>query len=464
MQPSVALTPTEQFDKTQILMDVVDTVRHARQDNERMLAEFESDDDMVAHVRAIYESQGMPVDEATIREGLRLMRERRFEFQPPRESLSLKAARLYVSRAQWGPRFLFRTAAVTAVAAVTLAISLTVSMVRHNNWMDNAALSTQTETVLRQDHSRALVTTSQLPNNPAPVVQGARRARTALDEAERGLLALPAMPGDREAQNALYERDKAAARKLLSERTTQLEAARGHVTQAQQALQGVAAFQVALRGASVFEQPVPVYLESLRTTLKLQFNTAAAAGDTQRMGAAVTSLETALTIDGQRVALEGQAQSVGETAAPSLASLTEAQTLLVAGNLPAAQSLVEDASGKLAMLPLSYTLRIVSVEGERSVVWRYYDNNRNARSYYVLVDAIDPSGAKVELPITSAEDKTTRNTSRFGIRIPEKVYEAIAADKTADGIVDNDMFGRKVAGELDVRYAFETIGGMITTW
>ena len=463
MQP-VALTPTEQFDKVQILMDVVDTVRHAQMDNDRLLAEFDSDDQMVEHIKAIYQSQGMPVDEGTIREGLRLMKERRFEFQPPRESVALKAARLYVSRSEWGPRFLFRTGAVTTAAVITLAVSMAVSMVRENAWMDRASQSAQDEIVLRQDHSRALATVAKLPLNPAPVAQGARTARTALDEAERGLVALPAIPNDPKSQEALYERDKPAARKLVAARTAQLEAARTQVGTAQNALQGVASFQVALRGASAFDQAVPVYLESLRDTLKLQFETAASTGDTQRMGAAVASLETTLAVDGQRVALEGQAQSVGSTAAPIIASLAEAQTLLVAGNLSGAQSLVDDAGSKLAMLPMSYTLRIVSEEGERSVVWRYYDNNRSARSYYVLVDAIDASGNRVELPITSAEDKNTRTASRFGVRIPESVYEAIAADKTADGIVDNDMFGRKVAGELEVRYEFETAGGMITNW
>ena len=66
--------------------------------------------------------------------------------------------------------------------------------------------------------------------------------------------------------------------------------------------------------------------------------------------------------------------------------------------------------------------------------------------------------------ITSEEDQSTRNVRRFGVRVPERVYEAVKADKLDNGLIDDKVFGEKRRGERAVRYRREVAGGMITEW
>lgn len=462
---STPLATMDQFDNAQLLMDVVDTVRHARFDDERLMAQIDSDEDLIAHVRNIYQSQGIAVDEATVRQGLELMKSQRFEFKAPRPSVALKLANLYVTRSAWGPRFLVRTAAAFTLSAVAIGSYVGISAYRFNSWMDGAAESLKAETFVRSKHGEFLASANALPATPRPVADGARQAKQSLNEAERSLVTVPALPATKDEQEALYERDTTAARQLLDQREAVLRVASKHVGNAKQALGDVAALQVAYKGVAAFDQPTPSYLTSLRDSLKLQFENAANTGNASGMDAAVRTFENALSLDSKRLVLLSQVNGLTGSQVGVLAGiLTETQGLLTAGNLAAAQTHLDDVTTKLAILPLTYTLRIVSEAGERSGVWRYYDNNKNARSYYIVVDAIDASGAPVKLPITSAEDKEIREVSRFAIRVPEHVYQGVGKDKQEDGIVDNDQFGHKAAGELDTKYEFETLGGMITTW
>lgn len=459
------LATIDQFDNSQLLMDVVDTVRHARMDDERLMAQLESDEALIAHVRNVYQSQGIAVDEATVRQGLELLKSKRFEFQPPRPSLSLKLANLYVTRSTWGPRFLFRTAASLTLAAVATASYFGVSAYRLHAWMESAVESAKAETFVRTKHDEFLAQANALPANPRPVAEGAQKAKQELNEAERSLVTVPALPATKDERVDLYKRDASAARQLVDQRETVLRSASQLVGNAKESLQRVAALRVAYKGIESFDKPTPAYLISLRDRLKLQFENAANGGNSQGMDQAVQTFEQALSLDGQRLALANQLNGLsGSQVGVLLGLLNETQDLLTAGNLTAAQTHIQDVTNKMVILPLNYTLRIVSEERERSGVWRYYDKNKNARSYYILVDAIDASGAPVKLPITSAEDKQVREVSRFGVRVPEHVYEAVGKDKLADGIVDNDLFGTKPAGELDTKYEFETLGGMITNW
>lgn len=467
---SPALPTAEQFDNIQVLMDVVDTLRHARMDDERALAQFEDDDALLAQAREVYRSAGMPVDDATLREGLELLKSKRFEFQAPQPSLSLKLANLYVTRSNWGPKFLVRAGTTCALALAVTASYFGIAAYRFNDWVDSVAESQKAETFVRTHQAQylasanALLTNTATPN-PRPVLDGARKAKQSLNEADRSMVTLQPLPVNKDERKALYDRDAPAARTLVDTRDKVLLVASKHVGSAKQALAGVASLQVAYKGVSAFDQATPEYLQSLRDSLKLQFESAANLGNSAGMDAAVRSFENALSLDSKRLTLQGQLGGLTGAQVSVLAgTLNETQALLTAGNLAAAQSHLDDVSTKLAILPLTYTLRIVSEEGERSGVWRYYDQNKNARSYYIVVDAIDASGAPVKLPITSAEDKKIREVSRFAVRVPEKVYEAVGRDKQEDGIVDNDRFGYKAAGELDTTYEFETLGGMITNW
>ena len=92
------------------------------------------------------------------------------------------------------------------------------------------------------------------------------------------------------------------------------------------------------------------------------------------------------------------------------------------------------------------------------------DDNRNARNYYLIVEALTPRGAALTLPIRNEEDGKTYRVDRWGLRVDESTYEAIARDKQDDGIIQRSVVGAKRRGTLDPEYAVPTSGATITKW
>ncbi len=111
-----------------------------------------------------------------------------------------------------------------------------------------------------------------------------------------------------------------------------------------------------------------------------------------------------------------------------------------------------------------YTLTIVSRPGETSGVWRRPPEGAEARNYYLIVEAIAPEGRKLRLPIRNEETGATETVEKFGVRVPQATFEAVATDKRDDGIVQKNKFGQKRRGSLKVEHLMPFEGGMITRW
>jgi hypothetical protein len=116
------------------------------------------------------------------------------------------------------------------------------------------------------------------------------------------------------------------------------------------------------------------------------------------------------------------------------------------------------------VLGQEYSVRIVNRPGERSGVWRIPDLNSGARNYYILVEAVDPAGRVLAVPILNEETRETETVEIWGLRVDEKTFNAVARDKQDDGIIERDRFGYKARGELVPRYDMSTTGGAITRW
>ena len=144
--------------------------------------------------------------------------------------------------------------------------------------------------------------------------------------------------------------------------------------------------------------------------------------------------------------------------------LASADSAWKAGNVAQARSIHQNIKAQDVALGQQYTLRVASGPDVRSGVWRYYDRDQNKKSFYIIVDAVDAAGNPVTLPITNEENGKVSQTSRFGVRVPEKVYNAIRDDKTDNGIVDNNIFANKRSGTFDVSYEYDISGGTITEW
>ncbi len=115
-------------------------------------------------------------------------------------------------------------------------------------------------------------------------------------------------------------------------------------------------------------------------------------------------------------------------------------------------------------LSQTYELRIVSRPNENSGVFRLHDDNANVRNYYLIVEAINAAGERVTVPIKSEEDRSSKRTDIWGIRVPESVFNGVAADKRDDAIIQNSLVGEKKRGYLEPEYTIKTSGGKILEW
>ncbi len=111
-----------------------------------------------------------------------------------------------------------------------------------------------------------------------------------------------------------------------------------------------------------------------------------------------------------------------------------------------------------------YTLTIVSRPGETSGVWRVPPGNREQRNYYLIVEAIGPNGQKLTLPIRNEENGRIDRVDKFGVRVPQAVFDTVSADKRDDGIIQKNRFGIKRRGMLSTDFIMPYEGGMITRW
>mgnify|MGYP000061892536 CR=1 FL=1 len=112
----------------------------------------------------------------------------------------------------------------------------------------------------------------------------------------------------------------------------------------------------------------------------------------------------------------------------------------------------------------TYQLRIVARPGEQTGVYRIPDVNTQARNYYIIVEAVTGDGEVLSMPITSEEDGKTTTVTKWGVRVPEATFEKVRADKSDDGIVQNNVLGEKPRGTLKVDYLMPVSGGAITEW
>ena len=145
--------------------------------------------------------------------------------------------------------------------------------------------------------------------------------------------------------------------------------------------------------------------------------------------------------------------------------LADGQRAIAAGDARAARSVVDGLDTLQADLGAIYQVRVVYGPGEEYTgVFRIPEDVPGARNYYLIVEAVDPSGRLVEVAVTSEEDRRSDRVSRWGQRVSEAVFNDVAADKGDDQIVQNSVIGQKMAGYISPQYRVETPGGAILEW
>ena len=146
------------------------------------------------------------------------------------------------------------------------------------------------------------------------------------------------------------------------------------------------------------------------------------------------------------------------------ALLAEAKRALGEGDAERARGLLGELQRMREQLAASYQVRVVNRPGERSGVFRIPDVNQAARNYYLIVEAVGPGGAVLRVPVKNEETGRVEDVTQWGLRVDQRTYDRVAADKKDDGIIQQDLIGRKRAGRLTADYDVSTSGAAITDW
>lgn len=170
-------------------------------------------------------------------------------------------------------------------------------------------------------------------------------------------------------------------------------------------------------------------------------------GELEERHAQVRELARSQTVDAQADQLLAAAQQ----------ALREGKTGRVRDQLTQLEQLRDQ-------LAVGYQLRVVNQPGVRSGVWRIPEANPDARNYYLIVEAIGAGGRPISVPVRNEETGKIERVERWGLRVDQKTFERVAADKQDDGIIQDDLLGSKAPGELEPDYRVPTSGAAITEW
>ena len=301
------------LDDVMIAMDVVDTLRHDRRILERELNDETRRAEMIERLRNLYKGQGIDVPDSILEEGVKALEEKRFVYDPPTHSLSIRLARLYVTRDRWG-RWVLR-----GLGALLAGWLIWYAAYHRPKAIEQAAVQRE----LQQD----------LPS----------RLDSLLEQIEKEAKA-----------SSVVEEAREVARRARS----------------------------AADGSRLNEA---------------------------RAGAA--QLQTMLTELGQR-----------------------------------------------------FEIRVVNRPGEITGLWRIPRVNPDQRNYYLVVEAVDPSGKAIPRDILNEETSKRETVTKWAVRVPKNVFDEIQADKLDDGIIQNAVIGAKIAGEREPSWLMDVTGGALTNW
>ncbi|MFO7685231.1 MAG: DUF6384 family protein [Desulfobacterales bacterium] len=408
-----------------LAMDVVDTLRHQQSIVERELQSEDREADLIEKLRKTYADQGLEVSDEVIAEGVKAMREERFAYRPPPAGVKTTLARIYVNRGRWAKRAVWLLVAVAAV------------------WAGYRYLY-----VMPAERGRSRLVQdikTQVFGQQERIVTLKERINTATAELEQALQSVP------DAVSPSARRLSDSARQSLASAARQLGAAEK------------------LGPAAGFD---PNNLETNAT--KVQQRLANQKGIIDR---AQTDLDSAQAAIGSIRSMGTEFNDLDSLRAEALKAAREkgvpekidalynnALSAVRSGDLETARTARQALQYTRDMLEQEYTLQIVSRPGTPSGVWRYPVDSNSARNYYLIVEAVSPSGQRLKLPITSEEDGRVRVASEWGLRVEPQVFEQVRQDKEQDGIVNRKIVGSKKRGYLTPEYTVAATGGTITEW
>lgn len=134
------------------------------------------------------------------------------------------------------------------------------------------------------------------------------------------------------------------------------------------------------------------------------------------------------------------------------------------GDLKSYESVAERFKSYSGYILTPYKMQIVDRPGISAGV-ELTDKETGVPAWYLIVEAVSPSGVVKPLEIKDRNRKPTRTVSLWGIRVTKEAFLRLKADKKADGVLDDNIAGEKPAGTLQVNWGVDDVNGQtINYW
>ena len=440
-------------------MDAIDAMRA---DDELLLQEVGRTDRRAAlgeKLRAIYEASGVHLTDATIEAAVSGL-DRRFTYEPPRRSLAVLAARLYVTRARWWKRAATVSAAVVAVAAAGSLATHVVHVEQEHARVAARDAALAGLKAVREDlaHARALDLQLKGMTVPTVVVPALATLRAKAADLVSAAAAEPGKIASTGIGPRASPAEVEAAQRELDAYTLPGHSVEAILSDARRWVGIAPSLELVIHGATA--NPYQEQGRKLRGAVQADI----AAADLQAADLAVKAVHDFDSAVRASAGMVMPADADQEAKSVLIASMGDVRHALDGGETAAANAKLARYNQLVHVIETPMVVKIVDRPGERSGVWRYPNGNVSARNYYLVVEATDQSGQAQPILVTNEETQKSEMTSMFAVRVPEKEYEAVKDEKVSTGHIAKLEVGDKPAGALQVKFNVATAGGTITEW
>jgi hypothetical protein len=123
------------------------------------------------------------------------------------------------------------------------------------------------------------------------------------------------------------------------------------------------------------------------------------------------------------------------------------------------------AKGELDMFEATLStlieFRIVDRKGEKPGFWRTLVDDPKTKQFFVVVEAV-VDGEPVNWAVRDADSGKIVSGAKFALKVDEKTFAELAADKKDDGRIANMVVGLKPVGRITPVWSIKTDGETIT--
>jgi len=133
-------------------------------------------------------------------------------------------------------------------------------------------------------------------------------------------------------------------------------------------------------------------------------------------------------------------------------------------------SSLQEAMNKIKSLlefyrtPLTY---IVGNNVNEKAGYERTEANTGAKRYYLISQAVTPSGKIMKVNVKSIENNKYYNVSTFGIGVDRNTYNSVKADKQSNGVITNNKVAKKNADSMNINSTNSRMnvnGSYIVNW